>query len=70
MTSPAPGTPQTAMKAVVGLIGAVLSFVVPFVLQVSAVLPAPWPAVIGGVVALLTATGVYRTPNRPKQPTA
>lgn len=66
MSSPTPSTPQTPTKAIVGLIGSLISFVLPFVLQVSAVLPAPWPAVIGGVAAVLTALGIYKVPNKSK----
>lgn len=66
VTSPAPGTPQTAMKAWLSLIGSALAVIIPLIVQVSAGLPQPWPAVIGGVVAVLTALGVYKTPNKPK----
>lgn len=66
MTTPTPGTPQTAAKAVVALIGSALSFIIPLLLQVSVALPAPWPALIGALVAVLTALGVYRVPNSSK----
>jgi protein-S-isoprenylcysteine O-methyltransferase Ste14 len=52
-------------KAWVGLLGSALSFVVPFVLQVTDSLPAPWPAVIGVVLFLLSALGIYKVPNTP-----
>lgn len=53
-------------KAWVGLLGSVLSFVVPLVLSVQDYLPAPWPAVIGGALAVLTALGIYRAPYKPE----
>lgn len=52
-------------KPLVGLIGAALTFVIPTVLQYSTSLPDPWPWVIAGVVALLTAAGIYRAPYTP-----
>lgn len=52
-------------KAWVGLVGAGLSFVVPFILEATEGLPAPWPAIIGAVLWLLTALGVYKAPYRP-----
>lgn len=55
----------TKWKPLVGLIGAVLTFVIPTVLQYSTSLPDPWPWVIAGVVALLTAAGIYRAPYTP-----
>ena len=51
-------------KAVVALIGSLLTFIVPWVVQVSVSLPAPWPAVVSAIVALLTFFGVYKTPNQ------
>ncbi len=67
-TSPPPGTNQTGTKAIIGLIGSVLSFVVPLILQVTTFLPAPYQAVIGGVLALLSALGIYTVPNKAKAP--
>lgn len=61
MTTPTPVTPSKA-KAWVGLIGAALTALIPYVLTVSTVLPEPWPAVVGGFIALLTALGVYHAP--------
>jgi len=54
-----------AGKSWVALIGSLLTFIIPWVVQVSANLPAPWPALVGAVVALLTAFGVYRAPYQP-----
>jgi len=54
-----------AGKAWVGLIGSLLTFIVPWVVQYSAFLPAPWPAVIAAVVAVLTFFGVYHAPYQP-----
>ncbi|MGA5467188.1 hypothetical protein [Mycobacterium sp. NPDC050041] len=67
MTTPIPvpdlsGLIPSKAKALVALIGAGLSFIVPFVLEVSTTLPDPWPAVIGGVLWLLTAFGVLQRP--------
>jgi hypothetical protein len=49
-------------KTWIALAGSVLSFVVPLVVSVEDYLPSPWPAVIGGAIAVLTALGVYRAP--------
>ena len=57
-----------AGKAWVSLIGSLLTFIVPWVVQVSTTLPEPWPALIGAVVALLTAFGVYHAPYKPVNP--
>lgn len=54
-----------AGKAWVALAGSLLSFLIPWVVQVSTTLPEPWPAVVGGVVAVLTAVGVYHAPYQP-----
>ena len=51
-------------KSIVALIGSLLSFIGPWILQTSAALPPPWPALIGGIFALLTMFGVYRVPNQ------
>lgn len=53
-------------KTWIALAGSLLSVAVPLLITASDHLPAPWPAVIGGVIALLTATGVYRAPYMPK----
>lgn len=53
-------------KTWVALAGALLSVVVPLLITASDYLPEPWPAVIGGIIALLTATGVYHAPYTPK----
>lgn len=58
---------QTA-KAWVSLAGALLTVAVPSVVSVSDSLPAPWPAVIAAVIAVLTALGVYKVPNAPGAP--
>ncbi len=68
MTTPTPGTPQTGTKAIIGGIGAALAFIIPLILQVSTALPPQWQAVIGAVVTLLTAVGVYKVPNTAKAP--
>jgi len=52
-------------KAWVGLIGSVLTLVIPWVAEIAVDLPQPWPLVVGGAVALLTALGVYRAPYVP-----
>ena len=51
-------------KAIVALIGSLLTFIVPWLLQVSPTFPQPWPMIISAVVALLTAFGVYKVPNQ------
>lgn len=59
----------TSGKAWVGLIGSLLTFAVPYVVTISTNFPQPWPAVVGGVVALLTMFGVYHAPYQPTTPT-
>jgi len=56
---------QVAGKAWVGLVGSLLAFIVPWIVQVSAGFPEPWPALVGAAVALATAFGVYQAPSRP-----
>jgi hypothetical protein len=56
-----------AGKSWVGLIGSFLTFLVPWVVQESNHLPAPWPIVIGAAVAIATAVGVYHAPYQPVQ---
>lgn len=51
-------------KSFVALIGSLLTLVGPWILQTSAALPPPWPALVGGIFALLTVAGVYRVPNQ------
>jgi len=63
MTTPV--VTPSKMKAVIALVGSLLSAAIPFVLQYSTALPTPWPALIGGVVALLTMLGVYHAPYAP-----
>ena len=52
-------------KTWVNLVGGLLTFVVPFVLESANALPAPWPAAIGVVLFILTALGVYHAPYAP-----
>ena len=52
-------------KTWVGLLGSLLTFGVPYLLQFSTDLPAPWPVVIGAVLAVLTALGIYHAPYAP-----
>jgi hypothetical protein len=54
------------MKTWVGLIGSLLTFIGPFILQSTDALPSPWPAVVGALFAVLTALGIYRAPYKPK----
>lgn len=61
---------MVAAKAVVALLGSLLTFIIPWIVQVSAGLPSPWPVLISAVVALLTAFGVYRVPNKPAASTS
>jgi hypothetical protein len=53
----------TNAKTWAAVIGTVLTVAVPYVLQVATYLPAPWPAVVGGVIGVLTILGVYKVPN-------
>lgn len=52
-------------KTIVGVIGSLLSFIVPLVLSVEQYLPSPWPSVIGGVLVVLTGLGIYHAPYKP-----
>lgn len=52
-------------KTWVGLIGTLVTFAGPFVLQSTDALPSPWPALIGVLFAVLTALGIYRAPYKP-----
>jgi hypothetical protein len=54
-------------KTWVGLVGSVVTFVAPLVLSVSDALPSPWSAVIGAVLAVLTALGIYKAPYLPPE---
>jgi hypothetical protein len=56
-------------KTYVAAVGSVVTFIAPLLLSISDTLPAPWPAVIGGVLAVLTALGVYRAPYKPTDET-
>ena len=46
----APTVVPSKLKTWIALAGSVLSFVVPLIVSVEDYLPAPWPAVIGGVI--------------------
>lgn len=63
MTTPAP---TTAHKTIVATIGGILITIVPILESVGDFLPQPWPAIITGLIALLTVVGVYKVPNRAK----
>jgi L-lactate permease len=67
MTEPVNLTDLVPSKAKtwVGLVGSVLTFVVPLIVSVEDYLPSPWPGVIGAVLAVLTALGVYKAPYQP-----
>lgn len=54
-----------AGKSWVALLGSFLTFLVPWVVQQSANLPAPWPSLIAAVVAIASAVGVYHAPYQP-----
>lgn len=67
MTTPdLSGIIPTRYKTLATIIGTGLSFVVPLLLNVTDSLPAPWPAVIGVILWVLTALGVYHAPYLPK----
>lgn len=61
-----PTTPTKPTKAVVATIGGILVTVIPILESVSDFLPQPWPAIITGLIALLTVLGVYKVENKPK----
>lgn len=65
MTTPTPPAPSKS-KSWVALVGSLLAFAIPLLTQFSGFLPPPWPALIGGVIALLTMLGVYHAPYAPK----
>lgn len=68
MTVPVPDLSSiipSKAKTWVGLLGSALSFVIPFVLSSVDALPAPWPALIGVVLFLLSALGIYKAPYKP-----
>lgn len=52
-------------KPWIGAIGAILTFVVPTVTQLTANLEQPWPTAIAAVIAGLTWLGIYRAPYVP-----
>lgn len=56
---------SVAGKAYTGLIGSLLTFIVPWIVQVTAGAPDPWPSLVAAAVALATAFGVYRAPYAP-----
>jgi hypothetical protein len=55
----------TKYKTIVGLVGSVVTFVVPLIVSVQDYLPAPWPAVLGVALSILTALGIYTVPFKP-----
>lgn len=55
---------QTA-KTWTSLIGTIITLVIPYLLQISPSFPAPWPAIVAAILAILTAFGVYKVPNAP-----
>lgn len=65
MSQPVP-EPTTAHKAWIAALGGILVTVVPILQATTNVLPPQWAAIITGLIALATVTGVYRVPNQPK----
>lgn len=63
MTTPTP-TPSKA-KTWVALIGTVLTILVPLATQLATSLPPQYAAVIGGIIGVLTLTGIYHAPYVP-----
>lgn len=53
-------------KTWVGLVSSLLTLGVPYVLSVSEALSPPWPVIIGLVIAVLGALGVYKAPYQPE----
>lgn len=64
MTVPTNST--TAHKALAAGIGGILITVIPILQAIGVYLPEPWPAIVTGLVAILTVTGVYRVKNQPR----
>ncbi|ANW64028.1 hypothetical protein BCA37_10850 [Mycobacterium sp. djl-10] len=60
------GIIPTKWKPWVGVIGAALAYVIPWVTQAAAGLPQPWPTVIALVILVLTWLGIYKVPYAPK----
>lgn len=60
--TPTPTPSPSIAKTVVGLIGSLLTVLVPYLLDVSAGWPQPYPGIIAGVLSLLTALGIYHAP--------
>lgn len=56
-------------KTVIGLVGSLLTFVVPFILSAEQYLPPAWTTAIGIALAVLTAFGIYKAPYVPKDAT-
>ena len=54
-----------AGKSWVALLGSLLTFIVPWIVQYSSLLPPPWPSIVAAVVAIATAVGVYHAPYQP-----
>lgn len=66
MTTPINTIKPSKSKTWIAAIGGLLTVLVPMLLSVSTSLPEPWPAIVGAVVAILTATGVYKAPYQPE----
>lgn len=67
MTTPAPT--QTNAKSWTALIGTLVGAVVPYIGQVAGFLPAPYGAIITGILAvvgLFTGAAVHQVSNAPK----
>ena len=55
-----------AGKSWTAFVGSLLAVLIPWLLTtVVPTLPEPWPALVGGIVALMTAVGVYHAPYQP-----
>jgi len=67
MTTPAPK--QTNAKAWTSLFGTLVGAIVPFIGQIAGVLPAPYGAILTGiigVIGLFTTATVHQVSNAPK----
>lgn len=67
MTAPAPT--QTNAKAWTALIGTLIGAIVPYAGQIAGVLPAPYGAILTGILGLLgllTGAAVHQKSNAPK----
>jgi predicted anti-sigma-YlaC factor YlaD len=56
----------TKYKAIVGLVGSLLTFALPVIVDAEKWLPQPWPVIIAGVLGVLTFFGIVKAPYVPE----